>query len=117
MTTVRCEGWWEQSAFGRQPMNELQLTVQNGVITGRGTDIIHRFSFSGKITAQGAVEMVKQYEGRHSVLYVGRYDGEGSMFGEWNISGMTGKWWIRFQAPNSIELSEASIQEVVPASD
>ena len=29
--------------------------------------------------------MVKQYLGRHRVLYRGRYDGEGTIYGTWSI--------------------------------
>ena len=114
MSVIKCQGWWEQAAYGRQEMHDLQLSMHNGVISGSGTDIIHDFTLAGKISEQGAVEIVKQYRDRHSVLYVGRYDGEGAMFGDWHISGFTGKWWLKFQGPASIALDDMAIDEVLP---
>ena len=114
MKTVRCEGWWEQAGYGRQPMNNLHLRMHNGVIAGEGTDVIRPFEFKGTIASNGQVEMSKHYEDRHTVLYLGRYDGEGTMFGEWHIDGLTGNWWIRFLAPSQLELSGESIGEILP---
>jgi hypothetical protein len=82
----RWEGFWVQGLWGRQPMTPFSLTFAAGKVTGEGRDVIGRFAFSGEYTeATGEVRLVKQYIGRHQVLYVGRPDGEGSICGTWHI--------------------------------
>lgn len=78
-------GYWDQQAFGRQPMGPLALRFRDGHIEGEGRDIIGPFTFEGEYDEHGAVRMVKQYLGRHQVFYQGTYDGEGTIFGEWRI--------------------------------
>ncbi len=93
-----CEGWWEQSGYGRQPMQRLRLRFAAGAISGTGVDIIGPFTFEGSMTADARVLMIKQYIGRHQVRYVGTYDGEGLLWGEWYIGPFTGPWLIRLRA-------------------
>ena len=88
-------GFWEQQGYGRQEMRGLELTFQNGEIDGRGTDIVGPFVFAGKYDTSGAVVMVKQYVGRHQVLYKGWYDGEGHLTGEWSIGDFRGRFQFR----------------------
>jgi hypothetical protein len=78
-------GYWEQQLFGRQPMNELVLRFADGKVRGQGRDCIGRFTFQGRYDDRGSVTLVKQYLGRHQVLYQGTYDGEGTLFGRWSI--------------------------------
>jgi hypothetical protein len=66
-------------------MRELVLHFGDGLVDGSGMDIVGRFSFQGHYDHAGNVVLVKQYVGRHQVLYTGRYDGEGTIFGEWSI--------------------------------
>jgi hypothetical protein len=80
------QGYWEQTIWGRQTMDDLVLTFRAGQIEGSGRDIIGRFLFHGVVDpATGAVVMTKQYLGRHTVEYRGQYDGEGTIFGRWTI--------------------------------
>ena len=79
-------GYWEQTMWGRQPMRGLTLRFDSGRIDGDGDDIIGPFTFAGTYDDAGAVTLVKQYVGRHDVLYHGAYDGEGSIIGRWSIS-------------------------------
>lgn len=102
-----CEGWWEQAGFGRQPMEQLTLGFANGRIWGAGVDIIAPFTFSGTID-RGAVAMIKQYHGLHSVQYLGVYDGEGLLTGEWRVPGDRGPWMIRIR-----RLASAASDEIV----
>jgi hypothetical protein len=82
----RWDGFWVQSHYGRQPMTEFVLRFGDGAISGEGRDVIGPFTFHGSYDPRtGAVEMVKQYLGRHRVLYVGQPDGEGSILGTWRI--------------------------------
>ncbi len=84
-------GYWEQPQWGRQEMRDLVLRFADGVVEGEGRDIIGRFTFSGAYDNEGRLSMIKQYQGdgvrgaTHQVLYVGSYDGEGTVFGQWAI--------------------------------
>jgi hypothetical protein len=78
-------GYWEQAGWGRQPMRELVLRFADGAVEGEGVDCIGRFTFAGEYGRDGSVTLVKQYVGRHRVLYRGSYDGEGTIFGRWSI--------------------------------
>lgn len=80
-------------------MTELRLKFDSGVILGTGRDIIGPFTFHGTIDNQGHVAMVKQYIGQHSVDYVGIYDGEGLLYGDWHIGGSKDRWLIRIKSP------------------
>ncbi|MGO8750639.1 MAG: hypothetical protein ACLQNE_32215 [Thermoguttaceae bacterium] len=83
---ARWSGWWEQRGYGRQEMRNLVLNVgPDGSLSGSGEDCIGKFMFSGTIFPQ--VELVKQYLGQHSLLYVGTNAGEG-IFGTWRIPGL-----------------------------
>jgi hypothetical protein len=83
----RWRGFWEQTYWGRQPMHDLVLRFADGRIAGEGNDIIGRFTFAGEYDQTGSVMLVKQYLGRHQVLYRGSYDGEGTIFGECHRAG------------------------------
>jgi hypothetical protein len=106
-------GYWEQPIFGRQPMHDLMLSFSNGTISGQGRDVIGRFTFSGTYDTQGNVQMTKQYLGRHQVLYVGHYDGEGTIFGNWSIVFSRGPFVLSL-ADHSVA-EHAVIQDIVPA--
>jgi hypothetical protein len=82
-------GFWEQPMFGKQSMRQLTLRFECGRIDGDGVDVIGRFTFTGTYDDGGSVAMIKQYVGRHQVLYLGAYDGEGSILGRWSI----GDYW------------------------
>jgi hypothetical protein len=109
---IRCEGWWEQNGFGRQPMVDLRLRFGSGRVQGSGTDIVGPFTFSGLVSPHGSVAMVKQYIGRHSVDYLGTYDGEGVMWGRWRIGPLHGPWMITIRPGTAA--ATAAIQEYVP---
>jgi hypothetical protein len=78
-------GYWEQTGFGRQLMGPLELHFADGKISGQGNDCIGPFTFSGRYDKEGRVTLIKQYLGRHQVLYQGQHDGEGTIFGQWTI--------------------------------
>lgn len=110
---VHCEGWWEQPSYGRQPMEHLRFSFQDGCIQGSGTDIIGPFVFTGTIADHGGVAMRKQYIGQHSVEYLGTYDGEGLMSGEWRIDVFHGPWLIKIRRVGAE--ATPKIKDVVPA--
>src|SRR5688572_13117077 len=73
----RWDGFWVQQHLGRQTMTPFTLTFEEGRVSGSGRDVVGRFTFSGEYDeATGRVRMVKQYLGKHRVLYVGQPDGE-----------------------------------------
>lgn len=82
----RWDGFWVQQYYGRQAMTPFTLHFTEGRVTGQGKDMVGRFTFSGIYDeATGTVRIVKQYVGKHQVLYVGQPDGEGSIQGTWSI--------------------------------
>jgi hypothetical protein len=80
----RWSGYWEQVGWGRRVMH-LTLRLGEGRIEGEGHDCIGAFTFRGDYDECGQVSLVKQYLGKHRVLYRGTYDGEGTIFGQWSI--------------------------------
>ncbi len=94
MSCVACEGWWEQEGFGRQPMEQLELTFDDGNVSGTGVDVIGSFAFTGRLDGENVV-LEKQYFGQHRVDYLGGFDGEGTMRGTWRIGPLQGPWMIR----------------------
>ena len=91
------EGFWQQVGWGRQPMTQFMLNFAGGKITGKGRDVVGRFTYAGEYDEQtGRVVMIKQYLGRHQVVYVGQPDGEGCIQGTWTIEGYdTGPFLLR----------------------
>ncbi len=82
----RWDGFWVQDIWGRRPMTPFTLHFKAGLVTGKGKDVVGRFTFTGNYDeATGRVRLVKQYLGKHQVLYVGQPDGEGSIQGTWSI--------------------------------
>jgi hypothetical protein len=69
-------------------MNNLVLHFGGGTVRGEGRDVIGVFTFAGTYDSCGRVRMVKQYVGKHQVLYEGTYDGEGTIYGEWSIASL-----------------------------
>lgn len=114
MSQCACTGWWQQEGFGRQPMENLELVFHGARIEGSGVDIIAPFELSGTLRTDGTVEILKKYEYRHSVVYVGRYDGEGTLYGTWAIGGQRGEWSIHLE--RSRAQSEMEIREILPVS-
>ncbi len=89
-------GFWVQKNLGRQPMEAFELHFRGGEVTGRGRDVVGRFTFAGEYDeATGRVRMVKQYLGKHKVLYEGGPDGEGHIQGTWTIiEEFLGRKWL-----------------------
>lgn len=92
---VQCEGWWQQRGLGRQYMTELEINIQDRQVFGTGVDCVAPFEIAGTIREDGVVELRKNYEFLHSVIYAGRYDGEGTFWGTWAIGNDRGDWTIR----------------------
>lgn len=109
---ARCEGWWEQDGYGRQPMEELRIAFDGRNLRGSGVDFVGPFTLEGTVSEAGIVAILKQYLGRHQVVYIGRSDGEGTFTGIWRIGALGGRWTIkigRLESPSS-----AAIHDLTP---
>ncbi len=108
-------GYWEQTLWGRQSMHELQLQFDAGEVHGSGWDVIGPFSFHGQYDENGLIVMTKRYVGKHTVLYRGQYDGEGTIFGRWSIGELwTGPFALRLPRSRHVAtVAEESILELV----
>ena len=97
--------------MGRQPMDQLVVDYNEGVILGQGTDVVGNFTLRGRID-DGAIRINKWYVGKHTVIYTGVSEGEGGYTGTWAIGGAEGgKWAIRFR---SLAEGEDEIQAIKP---
>jgi hypothetical protein len=105
-----CEGWWEQAWFGRQPMENLALAFDGRRIRGSGVDVVGRFTFDGLVDESGGVAMIKHYLGGHSVDYLGLYDGEGTLSGDWRIGPDHGRWLITIRRVQAAAAEEEIAQ-------
>ncbi len=101
--SFECDGWWEQNGLGRQAMSDLELSFDGRSIRGRGYDIIGLFELDGLVDERSLVELNKHYLGKHSVLYQGVYDGEGTFSGIWQIGAYHGKWLIKISRQHGID--------------
>jgi hypothetical protein len=90
-------------------MNDLYLEFSAGAISGSGADIVGPFLFTGAIDDQGRVVMTKDYVGQHSVDYHGNYDGEGLLWGQWRVAGMTDRWLIKLNRSRTAEAHAAEV--------
>ena len=106
------QGFWEQLGFGRQPMERFELRFRGRAVTGRGVDVIGRFTMVGDCDAQtGRVRMTKHYVGKHRVEYDGQPDGEGCIGGTWRIEpDWSGKFLMQPTLPRPT--GEEPIQEI-----
>jgi hypothetical protein len=106
-------GYWEQPEYGRQEMRGLVLRFADGEVTGEGTDLIGPFIVRGNYASSGSMSLVKQYVGRHQVLYLGQHDGEGTVFGRWSIPPWSGGTFALAPAVTPPPV-DAPIQELRP---
>jgi hypothetical protein len=94
-------------------MRDLRLRFEAGGVIGSGHDIVGLFTVRGTIAADGSVIMVKNYLGMHTVRYVGHYDGEGLMWGQWWIGSLHNRWLIKITRSNSQVADEVEMEAVL----
>ena len=93
---------------GKGQMN-LFLHFSDGLVTGRGTDPVGGFSFSGHYNAEGLFCVMTKSYATHEVFYDGRAD-ENGIWGTWSIQGdFSGGFHIW---PKKIGKEEYQIEEV-----
>ena len=107
-------GFWDQVAYGRQPMRELALNFSGDRVEGSGVDVVGPFTFDGTYDSDGTITLIKRYP-HHTVKYQGRYDGEGTIYGEWSIGDYAGGKFAltphRSTVPRETEILEITAQE------
>jgi hypothetical protein len=88
-------GFWVQGRLGKQRMS-LSLSFTEGRVTGIGRDIIGRFDFAGTYDlSSGRVQMLKQDEGAHRVMYDGGKRADGLwLWGLWTIRSHRGGFHV-----------------------
>jgi len=75
---------------------EFKLKFKNGVVSGKGSDPIGKFTWSGVYDPfNKTVNMTKQYEGKHSVQYSGRKCGPKAFEGQWNTEKGHGTFYLQ----------------------
>lgn len=105
----RWKGFWEQPGLGREWMQPLDLHFVDGHIHGQGCDCVGLFRFTGTYTPDGKLSLVKQYLGQHQVFYEGHVDGEGTIRGQWSISGI---FYGPFMLHPEVDVAELPISEI-----
>ncbi len=69
----------------------------DGKVDGKGDDDIGKFVWEGSVSGN-ALNMIKQYVGKHKVEYQGSIDGR-KLAGNWKINNLTDKFQL--EAENS----------------
>lgn len=105
-------GHWDQNGLGRQDMHDLVIEFDGNTLSGTGWDWVGKFTLSGTIYPDANVEIVKKYVNRHSVVYRGQHDGEGTIFGVWALASDDGTFAIR--PAGGFRKTDAPIQEFTP---
>jgi hypothetical protein len=78
-------GFYLQYWMPGRHKTDLDLTWQNGTVTGSGHDRVGAFSINGTYdSVTGECAWTKQYIGKHAVAYRGVNDGRG-IWGVWEI--------------------------------
>jgi hypothetical protein len=108
-------GFWQQEGYGRQPMEQFEMSFQAGVVRGRGIDIIGPFTIHGECDARGEISLIKQYIAKHAVIYRGQPDGEGSILGTWSIQDDI--FGIEFRGPFMMQPVRATNTNDLPIRD
>jgi hypothetical protein len=68
---------------------DCRIRIINGQISGSGADPVGSFAWSGTVDPSGRVYLVKQYYGKHSVIYNGFKSGQ-TINGTWSIDNGSG---------------------------
>jgi hypothetical protein len=87
-------GFYVESHQPRRGWMNLYMSFANGIIEGEGTDYVGPWVATGDYDLQtGICSWVKQYLGKHRVVYSGRIS-ENGIQGQWEISYITGEFHI-----------------------
>lgn len=76
-------GFWEDMGSGRQSAQTMTLRFDERRVQGEGNDSIGPFAIDGTYTEQEEVSFLKEYAGKHALLYEGHVDHLGLLLGMW----------------------------------
>ena len=111
----RWKGFWEQPGWGRQWMEGMTLRFFEGNVEGEGQDCVGRFIFAGTYSESGELSMIKQYLGRHCVMYHGHVEGEGTIVGQWSFGPFGGGPFALMPVIENVD--DLPITRIVPQQD
>ena len=109
-------GFWIQRGYGKQSMS-LSLGFANGRVDGAGRDIVGQFTFSGTYDLKtGCVQIVKQYLGKHRVLYDGANQGDGMwLWGLWTLRYLRGGFHLWPEGEEDPTIHRLKTEQELPA--
>jgi hypothetical protein len=89
--------WFQDQSVGEM---ELDLIIENEVISGKGEDKVGPFEINGYIFDKH-LTFKKAYVNKHSLVYFGNRNAENGLFeGEWFITRSGTKGTFELQIPN-----------------
>ena len=103
-------GHFNQTGLGRCEMQDLMIFFVGDRISGSGRDAVGAFSLSGRVLPGHRIEMLKEYDNRHHVAYLGEHVGEGIITGAWSLTHDSGTFAIR--PSEGFQASSQAIQKV-----
>ena len=94
LPTGEWNGFYLESHQPRRGWMSLYMSFSNGKINGEGTDYVGPWVATGDYDLDsGICSWVKQYLGKHRVVYSGRVSDDG-IHGQWEISHISGDFHI-----------------------
>jgi hypothetical protein len=94
LPTGEWSGFYLENHQPRRGWMHLYMSFDDGKIKGEGTDYVGPWLVAGDYDlATGICTWVKQYLGKHQVIYRGTV-GENGITGQWEISFLTGEFHI-----------------------
>lgn len=102
LPTGEWNGFYLENHQPRRGWMHLYMTFADGKIKGEGTDYVGPWISSGEYDLEtGLCSWVKQYVGKHQVVYSGKI-GENGIMGQWEISFITGEFHIWPKSMNNL---------------
>ena len=94
--TVPWKGNYSQGGQkSEMKFNNFQFNFGGGIF-GSGSDQVGQFNINGSCAPNGEVNFKKQYVGKHTVDYKGKFNGT-AIDGNWSVSGLTGPFHIELE--------------------
>ena len=94
LPTGEWNGFYLENIQPRRGWMHLYMSFADGKIKGEGTDYVGPWVLQGEYDLDsGNCSWIKQYLGKHQVVYSGKI-GENGIMGHWEISFITGEFHI-----------------------
>ena len=102
LPTGEWNGFYLENHQPRRGWMHLYMSFTDGKIKGEGTDYVGPWVAHGEYDLEtGICSWVKQYIGKHQVIYHGKI-GENGIMGHWEISFITGEFHIWPKGMNNL---------------